>query len=171
MKMNRYLSQCVLLVCIAASTNAYPGIQLLMQIPGIDGEYQGEPFVQWIEVNRFSGDISQGGCDVFYVEKALDSTSAAVLTSTALGTLFEAITVVVRQPGLDASPFVSSRFFLNNAVIANISQSGSSGDDYPSETLTIAPGDLVLETYKQNSDGSVSLAGQANVQCAKVKRK
>jgi type VI protein secretion system component Hcp len=164
-----FLSFCFL-AFIVASTNAYSGIKLLMNIPGIDGEYTGVGYEKWIQLNAFSGEIGPGGCDVFHVEKALDSTSAAILMSTALGTFYKEIAVAVLQTGGAGATYRSALFSLNNAVIASVSQGGSDGDDSANENLTIAPGNLVLKAYQLNNEGAVVLAGEANVDCGKIKK-
>jgi type VI protein secretion system component Hcp len=165
MRINRHYFKCFLLALVVASTNAYSGT-LLMKIPGITGEYQGEKFTGWIEIYSFSGGISEGGCDSFDAPKFLDSTSPAILMAAAMATSFPTIEIVDLAFDNEQKPIKLSSFLLNNAVISSVSLSASE-DSLTNEELTIVPSSLTLNVYTSTGD----LNGTTTVQCGKVKIK
>ena len=166
----RHVVKLIIFGFVMTSIGVYADVKTLMLIPGIDGEYQGSRYEGWIEVERFSGDIEEGGCDVFSVEKALDSTSASILASSVLRTFFDTIRIEVVRPGGDGAPVPTSRFTLENAVISRVTTSVQSGDVSASEELDLEAGALRLDAFQQQPDGTVVLVGTANVECNKIKK-
>ena len=170
MKIISYLPNCLFVAFIVTSLNAYSACNLLMKIPGIDGESTVSNYEKWICLENFSGSVSEGGCNSFSASKVMDTTSAAILSAATLGKVFaDPIEVDTLTQG--ASWFASNKFFLNNAKITSVSL--STGSDRPGgESLTIAPEDITLNVYKQNeSTGKTVNVDTANIVCGKIKTK
>ena len=164
------LVQAVFFLCLFISASAHAAIQTLMHIPGIDGEYEGAGFENWIEINSFSGVVEEGGCDVFVVEKALDSSSAQILSATALRIFFDEILVYVLQPGLDGNLITRQRIYLRNSVISKVAASANAGNDFGEEELVLEAELMRLESFYQNADGTVSLTSVAEIDCGKIRK-
>ena len=152
-------------VCLFSSTCAYAAIETLMQIPGIQGEYIGAGYKDWIALNSYSGTFEAGRCEGIEIEKKLDSASAQILSAATSRNVFPKVSIVFRESGL--GNIVRQRITLLNVTVNRVSTSVSEGDASAAEALALGVGGIKLEVFSQGKDGTYSPAGVADVNCGK----
>jgi len=143
-----------------------------VKIDGIEGESTDSKHSGWIEAINFSAGASQkvsttasssgGGTgertDIkpFTFTKQVDSSSPKLFQACAAGTHFDNITLALHRAG-GGEKVKFMEYELTNCIISDVSTNGGS-EDFPSESISINFGRIIITYSKQRRDGG-GLAG------------
>ena len=142
-----------------------------VRIDGIEGESEDSKHSGWIEADNYSIGASQkvsitassaGGATAeradikpFTFTKQVDSSSPKLFQACAAGTHFDKIAVTLhRAGGNEKIKFME--YELTNCIVSDVSTNG--GGNFPSESVSINFGRILITYSRQKRDGG-SLAG------------
>lgn len=142
-------------------------VEILMKIPGVDGEALTKGHEKEIELGSFSMGASNpsnvtagtgsgaGKVDLsnISVQKQLDLASAKLFQQCCAGKHFDEATIVCREAGGDA-PVEYWTVKLKEVYIDNISWGASSGGGKPSESVSISFAQISFDYYSQDEKGA-----------------
>ena len=142
-------------------------VEILMKIPGVDGEATTKGFEKHIELGSFSLGASNpsnvtagtgsgaGKVDLssLSVSKSVDLASAKLFQQCCAGKHFDEATIVCREAGGDA-PVEYWTIKLKQVFVDNISWGASSGGGKPSETVSISFAEIKFDYYSQDEKGA-----------------
>ena len=153
-------------------------VEILMKIPGVDGEAQTSGHVKDIELHSFSMGASNpsgvssgtgsgaGKVDIssLSIQKSVDLSSAKLFQQCCAGKHFDEATIVCREAGGE-SPVDYWTIKLKQVYIDNVSWGASSGGGKPSESVSISFAEIKFEYYSQDEKGAKKdkVAGGWNV--------
>jgi type VI secretion system secreted protein Hcp len=66
--------------------------------------------------------------------------------------------ITLAKSGAD-KPIDYLRITLTDVIVSSVASSGAAGGDAPTESISLNYGKIKFEYYRQNPDGSVTLAG------------
>lgn len=131
-------------------------IDAFLKIVGIEGESTDSKHKGWIELIRYSSDMSQtvsrtassaGGASTgrvnincFGFTKLLDKTSPLLALACAAGTHINTIVLELCRAGTDKLTFM--QYTMRNCIISSVQTSGTQGENFPSEDLEIDFGQI-----------------------------
>lgn len=162
-------------LALAASTaliagTAHASSDYFLKIDGITGGSSTEVgFRFYSDIYSFSLGFSRGICSDLSVAKEMDAASPDMTSAALLGTFFPRAVLVGRTLS-GSDPFIYMKLTLNNVIISSISQSAASGGgDLPSESVSIQPTSVRIESFKQDEFGHSVPVADVTVTCQKVK--
>ncbi len=149
-----------------------------MKIKGVKGETQDDDMPDFFEVDSFElgaennitfgSGTSGGGAGKamfkdFTISKKTDTASCDLFANLCAGKHFDDGEIQLRRSGgTDAgsgATFLTFKFKM--LMLADISWSGSDGDDVCQENLVFQYGSIMMEYYKQGADGKMSKSADA----------
>ena len=160
-------------LALAASTALIAGTaqaasDFFLKIVGISGTSQVRGFEEFIDIFSYSIGFTNGACSSLNVMKRMDTASADITAAALLGTIYPSAVLVGRKAG--AEPFTYLRLTLTNIKVTSLQDSGSAGgDDVPTESVSMQPSSVKIESFVQDSSGNPVLAATNTVSCQKVK--
>jgi type VI protein secretion system component Hcp len=160
-------------LAIAASTALIAGTaqaasDFFLKIVGITGTSQVVGFTDYIDIFSYSVGFTNGACSSLNVMKKMDTASADITAAALLGTTYPSAVLVGRKAG--TQPFVYLRVTLTNVKVTSLQDSGSAGgDDVPTESVSMQPSSVKIESFVQDSSGNSVLAATNTVSCQKLK--
>ena len=139
------------------------------KIDQIPGESTDDKHKDWIEIHSFSHGVSQntsatassaGGATTercnhsdFTVVKAVDKASPKLFESCCKGTHIKSVIVEFCRSGGDKLKYLEVK--MEEVVISHVSPTGSSGGDFPSESVSFNYGKIKWTyTQQKRADGS-----------------
>jgi type VI secretion system secreted protein Hcp len=142
-------------------------VEILMKIPGVDGEASTKGHEKEIELSSFSFGASNpsnvgsgsgsgaGKVDLssISIQKQVDLSSAKLFQKCCEGKHFDTATIVCREAGGD-SPVEYWTIKLKQVFIDNISWGASSGGGKPSESISVSFAEVSFEYYSQDDKGA-----------------
>lgn len=162
-------------LALAASTaliagTAHASSDYFLKIEGITGGSSTVVgFEGYSDIYSFSLGFTRGICSDLNVSKELDTASPDITSAALLGTYFPRAVLVGRTVS-GSDPFIYMKLTLNNVIISSVSQAGSSGGgDLPSESVSIQPTSVKIESFKQDELGRSVPVANITVTCQKVK--
>jgi type VI protein secretion system component Hcp len=161
-------------VCLAfaASTALIAGTaqaasDFFLKIVGISGTSEVAGFEEYIDIFSYSVGFTKGVCSDLNVMKRMDTASADITGAALLGTIYPSAVLVGRKAG---TPFVYLKLTLTNVKVTSLQDSGSAGgDDVPTESVSMQPSSVKIESFEQDSSGTSFLAATNTVSCQKLK--
>ena len=157
-----------IVLILGLSDNAFAALDMFLKIDGVDGEAvdttMGGTHSDEIDVLAWSWGMSQSGggggagqvsVQDFSVTKHIDKSSPKLYEALTGGEPFPEAILSVRtavDPGLPSLDYLVIR--LEDVRIVSVSAGGSSGDDRPTETITLNYGKVNVEYTPQPPDGS-----------------
>lgn len=140
-----------------------------IHIDQVEGESTDTEFTGQIEVLSFNNGVSQqasgtfsssGGRTAeradwtpFTIVKAVDKASPLLMQFCAAGTHVDTVEFTVCRAGTEKVKYLT--YTMKNCIIASVNNGGSSGEDFPSETVTIMYGKINVAYVPQGrTDGS-----------------
>ena len=150
-------------------------------MPAVKGESQDSVFsaqsacdvlsFEWGAENPTSIGSATGGAgagkvkfDTLSITKRVDTASPALFQICASGGHFKTATLALRKAGSGGDkagkPYLQYTF--KTVFITKITNSGSGGDDLPTEVVEFAFGALEVSYAKQNKDGTLAAANLGN---------
>jgi type VI secretion system secreted protein Hcp len=142
-------------------------VEILMKIPGVDGEALTKGHEKEIELGSFSMGSSNpsgvtsghgsgaGKVDIssLSIQKQVDLASAKLFQQCCAGKHFDEATIVCREAGGDA-PVEYWTIKLKEVYIDSISWGASSGGGKPSESVSISFAQISFDYYSQDEKGA-----------------
>jgi type VI secretion system secreted protein Hcp len=142
-------------------------VEILMKIPGVDGEATTKGFEKHIELHSFgmgannpSGVSSGSGSGAGKVDlsslslqKSVDLSSAKLFQQCCAGKHFDEATIVCREAGGD-TPVEYWTIKLKQVFIDNISWGASSGGGKPTESVSISFAEIKFDYFSQDDKGA-----------------
>lgn len=142
-------------------------VEILMKIPGVDGEALTKGHEKEIELGSFSMGASNpsgvssgsgsgaGKVDIssLSISKSVDLSSAKLFQQCCAGKHFDTATIVCREAGGDA-PVDYWTIKLTQVYIDNVSWGASSGGGKPSESVSISFAKITFDYYSQDDKGA-----------------
>jgi type VI secretion system secreted protein Hcp len=142
-------------------------VEILMKIPGVDGEATTKGFEKHIELGSFSMGASNpsgvstgsgsgaGKVDLssLSLQKSVDLSSAKLFYQCCAGKHFDEATIVCREAGGD-TPVEYWTIKLKQVFIDNISWGASSGGGKPSESVSISFAEIKFDYFSQDDKGA-----------------
>lgn len=148
-----------ILLCAAVVTLSFGliapvdgAVEMFLKIEGIEGEVLDKDHQNWIQVESFSWGMSSSGRPTggggggkaqfldLAIAKRLDKASPNLFLHGAQGRSIPEVVLVLRRGG--SEPFQFFKITLNDVLVSSSSVSGSSVEEWPSETLTLAYGKI-----------------------------
>lgn len=140
-----------------------------LKIDGIPGESTDDKHKDWIEISSFSHGLSQPASAVvssagggsaerlnhadFTVTKLLDKASPKIYEFCCTGKHIKEVTIEMCRAGGDKMKYMEIK--LQEAIISNVSSSGSSGSDFPNESVSFNYGKINWTyTQQKRADGT-----------------
>jgi type VI secretion system secreted protein Hcp len=142
-------------------------VEILMKIPGVDGEALTKGHEKEIELGSFSMGASNpsgvsagsgsgaGKVDIssLSIQKSVDLSSAKLFQQCCAGKHFDTATIVCREAGGDA-PVDYWTIKLKQVYIDNVSWGASSGGGKPSESVSVSFAEISFDYYSQDDKGA-----------------
>jgi type VI secretion system secreted protein Hcp len=142
-------------------------VEILMKIPGVDGEATTKGFEKHIELGSFSMGASNpsgvstgsgsgaGKVDLssLSLQKSVDLSSAKLFQQCCAGKHFDEATIVCREAGGD-TPVEYWTIKLKQVFIDNISWGASSGGGKPTESVSISFAEIKFDYFSQDDKGA-----------------
>ena len=142
-------------------------VEILLKIPGVDGEALTKGHEKSIELSSFSMGASNpsnvgsgsgsgaGKADLssLSVQKQLDLSSAKLFQMCCSGKHFAEATIVCREAGGDA-PVEYWTVKIKEVYVDNISWGAASGGGKPSESISISFAEIKFDYYSQDEKGA-----------------
>jgi type VI secretion system secreted protein Hcp len=142
-------------------------VEILLKIPGVDGEALTKGHEKEIELHSFSMGASNpsgvsagsgsgaGKVDIssLSIQKSVDLSSAKLFQQCCAGKHFDTATIVCREAGGDA-PVDYWTIKLKQVYIDNVSWGASSGGGKPSESVSISFAEIKFDYYSQDEKGA-----------------
>jgi type VI secretion system secreted protein Hcp len=162
-------------VALAAAPSAHAATDYFMRLDPvsadqqINGESQDTTYKNYIQIKSFDFGVENpttvgsatGGAGAgkakfnqLTVDKVVDSTTPQVFQRLASGQHFAGVEIVARKAGGGAGPSNPTRYYFSLAYPVSQEQSGDSGDDVPTETLTFAYGGFAQKVFRQSPGGT-----------------
>ncbi len=140
-----------------------------LKIDGIPGESTDDKHKDWIELQSFSHAINQpasatassaGGATAervnhadFVVTKLMDKASTKIYDACCKGTHIKEVIVEMCRAGGDKMKYMEVK--LADVIVSSVAPSGSSGGDFPSESVSFNYGKINwVYTQQKRADGS-----------------
>lgn len=128
-----------------------------------------------VTIGSTAGGLAGGKVSIssFNVMKKTEAASALLFNACCTGQHYAAITVTMRKAtGSDGGQQPFLRYTFTNCMVESIQWSGSSGgDDSPTESISIAFGQVKIEYMKQGAKkGTLEAAGTATWDLTKVSK-
>ena len=131
------------LVCLVLAVSpASAAVDMILQVPGVDGESIYSGFEDDIDVLAWSWGASTPGCGggSFNVQnisltKWFDLSSTDLWAAMEAGTVYPTVTLRVFKAG--ANPGEMQKIIFSNAVVTSVSTGGSGGEDRLTENVTL----------------------------------
>src|SRR5262245_36647535 len=150
-----------------AATDTFLKFDKSTQAPSLDGESQDPTFPKAIEISEFNWGIENpitigsatGGAgtgkakfEEVQIKKTPDASSAGLMMALGKGVAIPNAWIIVRKAGdgtTAGKPYLQYR--LNRVYVTKIDVSNSSGDDTPTENVTLAVGAIQQSYLKQGT--------------------
>lgn len=163
MKLAIVLAVIGITVFAGSMSNAYAAVDMFMKIDGVDGESQKVGHVNEIDVLSWSWGMSQsatvagaggGKASVhdFTITKLTDKSTPNLMLDLLSGKHITDATFVIRKSG--EKPLEYLQIKMTDVIISSINMGGSSGDDRPTETVTLNFAKFEVQYVPQKPDGT-----------------
>jgi type VI secretion system secreted protein Hcp len=146
-------------------------LSAFLEVPTVTGESIKKGMEKKIELIAFNwggsnsrtigGSGQSGGVVALHdlsITKELDMSTAPLLKLMTTGKHFDGLKLFLRKQTGDGKPETYATYTLNTVFVTSINHSGAQGgQDRPTENVTFAYGDAMLEYGQQQHDGSLKV--------------
>ena len=157
-------------IIASTSSQAFAAVDMFIKIDTIEGESTDKTHGKEIDVLSWSFGASQSGSMAmgggagsgkvvmqdFTFTKSVDKSSPKLFEALATGKHLKDATFVIRKAG--GEPHEYLKFTFTDALISSYSTGGSSGDDRPTESISLNFAQIKMSYVEQNADGRAGAA-------------
>jgi len=171
--MSKRILQAAVVAALALPCAAFAAVDYFLKIDGIPGESKDDRHKDEIDVLSWSwgaSTTSPGGtprasskpcASSINFSKFLDKASPPLAAKTMTGTPIPKATLVGRKAGKEQQEFLKVEF---TDILVSSYQTGGSGSDQPTETVSFNFAKMTIEYKEQRADGSLGPATSASFQ-------
>jgi len=157
-------------IIASTSSQAFAAVDMFLKIDGVEGESTDKAHGKEIDVLSWSWGASQSGSMAmgggggagkvsmqdFTFTKSLDKSSPKLFEALATGQHLKEAKLVLRSAGGSQLEYLVITF--SDVLISSYSTGGSSGDDRPTESVSLNFAQIKMSYVEQNADGRAGTA-------------
>jgi len=157
-------------IIASTASQAFAASDYFLKIEGVDGESKDDKHKNEIEIESWSFGASQSGSMAagggggagkvsmqdFTFTKSLDKSSPKLFEALATGQHLKEAKLVLRSGGGSQLEYLVITF--SDVLISSYSTGGSSGDDRPTESISLNFAQIKMSYVEQNADGRAGAA-------------
>ena len=174
----RPLLAAALAAAAVAPAPAMAAFDAFLKLDDIVGESNVKLFPQWINLHDFEVGFNAGltkrgaaggagpgkpSCGEFKLTKRIDRASPPLLLATMSGKHFQKAEIHFRRSSESSEAFL--KYELQNVMVSSLGESGGSGDDAPTESLSLNFTKATIMYSPMNVDGKPGEPVSATVSC------
>src|SRR3990172_7048076 len=156
-------------IIASTSSQAFAAVDMFLKIEGVEGESTDKTHGKEIDVLSWSWGASQSGSTAmggagagkvvmqdFHFTKSVDKSSPKLFEALATGKHLKDATFVIRKAG--GEPHEYLKFTFTDALISSYSTGGSSGEDRPTESISLNFAQIKMSYVEQDASGRAGAA-------------